>query len=69
MGMSHADSRITDAGFASEAALLTQAQIVKQARISVRGQAKSSDEQVFWVAERGGSSLTFNKLKVFPNES
>lgn len=41
-----AHSQITDADFASETALLTQAQIVEQASISVRAQAKSSDEQV-----------------------
>jgi flagellin len=44
--ISGAHSQITDADFASETALLTQAQIVEQASISVRAQAKSSDEQV-----------------------
>ena len=44
--ISRAHSQITDADFASETALLTQAQIVEQASISVRAQAKSSDEQV-----------------------
>ena len=44
--ISSAYSQITDADFASETALLTQAQIVEQASISVRAQAKSSDEQV-----------------------
>ena len=44
--ISNAHSQITDADFASETALLTQAQIVEQASISVRAQAKSSDEQV-----------------------
>ncbi|MAP21210.1 MAG: flagellin [Alteromonadaceae bacterium] len=44
--ISSAHSQITDADFASETALLTQAQIVEQASISVRAQAKSSDEQV-----------------------
>jgi len=44
--ISRAHSQITDAEFASETALLTQAQIVEQASISVRAQAKSSDEQV-----------------------
>ena len=44
--ISGAHSQITDADFASETALLTQAQIVEQASISVRAQAKSSDDQV-----------------------
>ena len=44
--ISRAHSQISDADFASETALLTQAQIVEQASISVRAQAKSSDEQV-----------------------
>ena len=44
--ISRAHSQITDVDFASETALLTQAQIVEQASISVRAQAKSSDEQV-----------------------
>ena len=44
--ISRAHSQITDADFASETALLTQAQIVEQASIFVRAQAKSSDEQV-----------------------
>ena len=44
--ISRSHSQITDADFASETALLTQAQIVEQASISVRAQAKSSDEQV-----------------------
>ena len=44
--ISRAHSQITDADFASETALLTQAQIVEQASISVRAQARSSDEQV-----------------------
>lgn len=44
--ISRAHSQITDADFASETALLTQAQIVEQASISVRAQAKSSDDQV-----------------------
>ncbi|CAI4166175.1 flagellin N-terminal helical domain-containing protein [Alteromonas macleodii] len=44
--ISRVHSQITDADFASETALLTQAQIVEQASISVRAQAKSSDEQV-----------------------
>ncbi|CAB9495517.1 flagellin [Alteromonas macleodii] len=44
--ISRAYSQITDADFASETALLTQAQIVEQASISVRAQARSSDEQV-----------------------
>ena len=41
--ISSAYSQITDADFASETALLTQAQIVEQASISVRAQANSSD--------------------------
>jgi len=44
--ISSAHSKIADADFASETALLTQAQIVEQASFSVRAQAKSSDEQV-----------------------
>ena len=44
--ISRAHSQITDVDFASESALLTQAQIVEQASISVRAQARSSDEQV-----------------------
>lgn len=44
--ISRAHSQITDADFAPETALLAQAQIVEQASISVRAQAKSSDEQV-----------------------
>ena len=44
--ISRAHSQITDADFASETALITQAKIVEQASISVRAQAKSSDEQV-----------------------
>ena len=44
--ISSAHSQITDADFASETALLTQAQIVGQGSISIRVQAKSIDEQV-----------------------
>ncbi len=45
-GLMAARSQILDTDFASETAKSTQAQIVEQASISVRAQAKSSDEQV-----------------------
>ena len=45
-GLMAARSQILDTDFAEETAKSTQAQIVEQASISVRAQAKSSDEQV-----------------------
>jgi len=45
-GLMAARSQILDTDFASETAKSTQSQIVEQASISVRAQAKSSDEQV-----------------------
>ena len=45
-GLLAARSQILDTDFAAETAKSTQAQIVEQASISVRAQAKSSDEQV-----------------------
>lgn len=45
-GFMAARSQIRDTDFAEETAKSTQAQIVEQASISVRAQAKSSDEQV-----------------------
>ncbi|APD91172.1 flagellin [Alteromonas mediterranea] len=45
-GLMDARSQILDTDFASETAKSTQAQIVQQASVSVRAQAKSSDEQV-----------------------
>jgi len=45
-GLMAARSQILDTDFAAEAAKSTQAQIVEQASISVRAQAKSSDDQV-----------------------
>ena len=45
-GLMAARSQILDTDFAEETAKSTQAQIVEQASISVRVQAKSSDEQV-----------------------
>jgi len=45
-GLIAARSQILDTDFASETAKSTQAQIVELASISVRAQAKSSDEQV-----------------------
>lgn len=44
--VSAAKAQITDADFASETAQLTQSQIVEQASIAVRAQAKSRDAQV-----------------------
>ncbi len=45
-GLMAARSQILDTDFAAETAKSTQAQIVEQASISVRAQAKSTDEQV-----------------------
>lgn len=45
-GLMAARSQILDTDFAEEAAKSTRAQIVEQASIAVRAQAKSSDEQV-----------------------
>ncbi len=45
-GLMAARSQILDTDFAEETAKSTQAQIVEQASISVRAQAKSTDEQV-----------------------
>ncbi|MBT3136481.1 flagellin [Alteromonas sp. ALT199] len=45
-GLMAARSQILDTDFAAETAKSTQAQIVEQVSISVRAQAKSSDEQV-----------------------
>ena len=45
-GLMAARSQILDTDFAAETAKSTQAQIVEQASISVRAQAKSSDDQV-----------------------
>ena len=44
--VSAARAQITDADFATETAQLTQSQIVEQASIAIRAQAKSSDQQV-----------------------
>ena len=51
-----ARSQILDTDFAEETAKSTQAQIVEQASISVRAQAKSSDEQVLGLLGSIGGS-------------
>ncbi len=51
-----ARSQILDTDFAAETAKSTQAQIVEQASISVRAQAKSSDEQVLGLLGSIGDS-------------
>ncbi|MEC7360692.1 MAG: flagellin, partial [Pseudomonadota bacterium] len=48
--------QILDTDFAEETAKSTQAQIVEQASISVRAQAKSSDEQVLGLLGSIGES-------------
>ena len=55
-GLMAARSQILDADFASETAKSTQSQIVEQASISVRAQAKSSDEQVLGLLSSIGDS-------------
>ncbi|QDG36266.1 flagellin [Alteromonas mediterranea] len=55
-GLMAARSQILDTDFASETAKSTQAQIVEQASISVRAQAKSSDEQVLGLLGSIGES-------------
>ena len=45
-GLMSARSQILDTDFAAETAKSTQAEIVEQASISVRAQARSTDEQV-----------------------
>ena len=55
-GLMAARSQILDTDFASETAKSTQSQIVEQASISVRAQAKSSDEQVLGLLSSIGDS-------------
>ena len=55
-GLIAARSQILDTDFAEETAKSTQAQIVEQASISVRAQAKSSDEQVLGLLGSIGES-------------
>ena len=55
-GLMAARSQILDTDFAEETAKSTQAQIVEQASISVRAQAKSSDEQVLGLLGSIGES-------------
>ena len=55
-GLMAARSQILDTDFAEETAKSTQAQIVEQASISVRAQAKSSDEQVLGLLGSIGDS-------------
>ena len=55
-GLMAARSQILDTDFASETAKSTQSQIVEQASISVRAQAKSSDEQVLGLLGSIGDS-------------
>ncbi|QDG39818.1 flagellin [Alteromonas mediterranea] len=55
-GLMAARSQILDTDFASETVKSTQAQIVEQASISVRAQAKSSDEQVLGLLGSIGES-------------
>ena len=45
-GLMESRSQILDTDFAEESAKSTQVRVVEQASISVRAQAKSSDEQV-----------------------
>ncbi len=55
-GLMAARSQILDTDFAAETAKSTRAQIVEQASISVRAQAKSSDEQVLGLLGSIGES-------------